>query len=114
MEDFKGTKGIWTAHPYVMCGNNEIHVQSEQKGRSFAIVPNHGVVDVANAQLIAAAPEMLEALLYFRDCYESWSDAHNDVKEKVEIAIAKALGKEADNKSEDKLVYLLTPMSLGE
>ncbi len=51
----------------------------------------------ANAQLIAAAPDMLEALLYFRGDMESWSDAHQDVKDKVESAINKALGKEADN-----------------
>lgn len=60
--EFKGTKGKWSLLPCIMCGNNEIHIQSEQKGRSLAIIPNHNQSDIANAQLIAAAPELLQAL----------------------------------------------------
>lgn len=107
-----------------MCGNNEIHVQSEHKGRSLAIVPNHSVVDVANAQLIATAPELLEALIRLKAMYtdlESTLYDHNltvnnwhlngdtapidnffedldlGAIENAEKVVAKALGKEADD-----------------
>jgi len=45
----------------------------------------------ANAKLIAAAPDMLDALLYILNDRESWSDIHQDVKDKIEQAISKAV-----------------------
>ncbi len=108
MDNWRGTKGTWVArhNGYYMEVNRE---EDFEDGQRLAIsvfvlniIGNRCEIDQsgeaeANAQLIAAAPDMLEALLYFRGDMESWSDAHQDVKDKVESAINKALGKEADN-----------------
>jgi hypothetical protein len=48
----------------------------------------------ANARLIAAAPELLEALEAFKaiDAFEGWHPKYRDAIEKAEAAIAKATG----------------------
>ncbi len=106
--EFKGTKGKWISrynNRYWEVNREEDFEDGKRLAVSvmvFNIEDGNCVSDVshedkANAQLIASAPDMLEALLYFRGDMESWSDAHQDVKDKVESAINKALGKEADD-----------------
>lgn len=96
MEDFKGIKGKWNVYPCVMCGNNEIHIQSEDKGRSLAIIPNHNKSDESNAQLIACAPELLDALQDIINKIREYGYAGHFSPQLhyADITINKALGKE--------------------
>lgn len=59
MEKFKGTKSSWH-----LIGNNGIH---DNKGVCLAIATTDGILSDtecnSNAKLIAAAPELLEALI---------------------------------------------------
>lgn len=109
MDNWKGTKGKWVSRHnghYWDVNREEDFNDGKRLAISVMLFKYDGGGDMiydrsdeveANAQLIASAPDMLEALLYFRGDMESWSDAHQDVKDKVESAINKALGKEASN-----------------
>lgn len=91
MEEFKGTPGPWVAH-------------DDEESMATSVIMNDfgdilGVVgtymtsteeDYANAQLIAAAPELLEALqLIINDCSRMIPKCAED---KAIAAINKALG----------------------
>lgn len=85
---FKGTPGPWVIDEWSMTGIN-----SESKHVALVNYSHHGLPnDVygdeheANANLIAAAPELLEALIEIRKLV-----AHHD---KADLAIAKALGQQ--------------------
>lgn len=86
MKRFKGTPAPWVIDEWSMTGIN-----SESKHVALVNYSHHGLPnDVygdehdANANLIAAAPELLEVLIEIRKLV-----AHHD---KADLAIAKALG----------------------
>lgn len=92
MSEFKGTKGPWEnvggwvdstgKDSKIICAIGSVSMQSEE-------------IQDANANLIAAAPDLLEAL---QDLYTSsfnsshWSEQQLDSFSKARAAIAKALG----------------------
>ena len=53
------------------------------------------VLGLKNALLVSTAPELLEALLYLRDCAESGDWPAGERWAKVQSAIKKATGKKA-------------------
>lgn len=68
--------GPWEAFAGLALGYDVIGVNSvSDKSRAIAITglqrANDEAQSIANAYLIAAAPEMLELLIYLRDCAES-------------------------------------------
>ena len=85
------TKGPWEAH------NGEVTTQ-QIDGRSFrriAAVQDYGMgsqreVDEDNARLIAAAPELLEALRQFVDEFDGCYAEGEPAMVKARAAIAKA------------------------
>jgi hypothetical protein len=88
MKDTKYTPGPWTV---------QLDIEYSDDGtKYFSIIgpwPSYefitGNATAADAALIAAAPELLAALIYLRDCIESGKDpAMGDVHR----AIAKATG----------------------
>lgn len=81
MNEFKGTSGPWVV------GGNEGNKLSVNADPYFVALVDEGDSQEANARLIAAAPELLEALLDLEDracVYVNTSKAKD--------AIAKALG----------------------
>ena len=104
MEDFKGTKGAWIAQyngSYMEVNREEDFEDGKRLSISvmvFNIKDGECIFDrtyeaKANAQLISAAPMLLfELQELVRIC-----KANNISADSAEYAIAKALGKEADN-----------------
>lgn len=109
MEKFKGTPGPWkwTADVVnegnmllgengrtVFDGDNIIQGLSNDEGWGARIGGTHTDVESeANAQLIAAAPELLEALQETIHEVGYWlSTQKPELKEKIESAINKAMG----------------------
>lgn len=99
MEDFKGTSGPW----YASVSDRSIGPVSKYDDQSYGMTLPVAWVEFdvdkacqnANANLIAAAPELLEALqLMLNKAYkQNWNDNYPDELEKAQSAIAKALGK---------------------
>ncbi|MEY0819408.1 hypothetical protein AB7201_06150 [Providencia rettgeri] len=102
--EFKGTPGPWVIDEWSMTGIN-----SESKHVALVNYSHHGLPnDVygdeheANANLIAAAPELLESLRelvsamerYEIDVGESAPVKHREMMNKANSAIAKALGQQ--------------------
>lgn len=104
MEDFKGTKGKWISR----YNGNYWEVNREEDfedGKRLAIsvmvfetkdgnlVFSRSGEAIANAKLIAAAPELLNA------CQLALGgiDPKSDIGKQIKKAINKALGKEGDN-----------------
>lgn len=92
--EFEGTVGVWEVNPKasrnVRCGNTTIaNCSSGQNGENEE-------EEIANAKLIAAAPELLEAL---REVLKKFVDYRNEdltidalmVKQNAESVIEKAL-----------------------
>ncbi|NQY83859.1 MAG: hypothetical protein HRT34_03505 [Alcanivorax sp.] len=90
MSEFKGTKGPWKARnlgteiavfgSYRICGMTGGEIQR----------------DKANAHLIAAAPDLLDALIALRtanggDNFNGWHQGFDSAIEKARAAIAKAM-----------------------
>lgn len=88
--EFKGTKGKWHTNHAVMGGEDQIHILSERCGRSLAVIPNFNKEDEANAHLIAAAPELLNACIVALSAIDIEDVKAYDI---VKNAISKALGK---------------------
>ncbi|CAB5567667.1 MULTISPECIES: hypothetical protein [Providencia] len=96
--EFKGTPGPWVIDEWSMTGIN-----SESKHVALVNYSHHGLPnDVygdeheANANLIAAAPELLEALIELTESAKEAIDGLGDLSDAIDTAkaaIAKALGK---------------------
>lgn len=82
MNEFKGTPGPW------VIGGNEGSKLSVNADPYFVALVDEGYSQEANARLIAAAPELLEALQII--CF--FEDISSAQREIAEAAIAKALG----------------------
>ena len=91
-KEFKGTKGEWGVYEY----GGTVVVQDIDRNGIVAEVHRGEDIDVAqaNAQLIAAAPDMLKALMIINDDIER-GPVRYSYQEKLEIVkktINKALG----------------------
>lgn len=97
MNEFKGTPGSWEVED-----NGYFYDINAVRGTVgnvcssaswFDNDEHRGPVAMANAQLIAAAPELLEALTSTLDEIGFWmSQQKPELREKLVSAIAKALG----------------------
>ena len=92
----KHTPGPWKCSQHLGHPAWSVHVDSGDRGRGLIIVDGVAGIDrehrLANARLIAAAPELLEALEYIgRFIDPTAKDAETMVKH-ARIAIAKATG----------------------
>lgn len=92
MSEFKGTKGPW----YLDDFDNVVHGESNDWGRKESVrvsgvaLPGRVTEEyAANTQLVAAAPELLEAL----QAVVRVADRSTDEFDMARAAIAKALGK---------------------
>jgi len=96
MKEFKGTPAPW----YLIeerPENYEISVEDSWLGQSFASVHNNEFIQSSkgkyNAQLIATAPELLEALQNLYDAIDSCIDLTPELLQASRATINKALGK---------------------
>lgn len=89
MTDTKHTPGPW----FVMDYDDNVHqvaISDETATRYLAVIDNSDETDQANARLIAAAPELLEALANTRaSLQEYFGDEDWDCSE-IDAAITKA------------------------
>ena len=85
----KHTKGPWQVYQ----GQDYIQLTSENDGMKLAELRYPGPEDVANFHLMAAAPEMFEALKDWPSYNTTTSGA---VERKVLAALAKARGEQDD------------------
>lgn len=97
MKEFKGTPGPWIASNY----DRSIGPVCREADQSFGMIFPIAWVEFdgnqeyqqANANLIAAAPELLDALQFTIHEVGHWlSTQKPELKEKIESAINKALG----------------------
>lgn len=95
--EFKGTPAPW----YVANRNDlsEPHgiIKSGEKFIAYTITKGVGrKQEDANALLIAAAPELLEALIEMQHNgrKQGWNDSYESSMEKTRLAISKALGQQ--------------------
>ncbi|MFX2663538.1 hypothetical protein [Enterobacter kobei] len=84
---FKGTPGPW----HVMRGD-----VLDKNGRMVACIEGFcpGEIEIYDAKLIAAAPDLLEALqaMLSKAYKQNWNDQYPDEVSKAQAAISKALG----------------------
>ena len=87
-KEFKGTPGHFFARSEEL-ENGEINVfVSDQNGNSVAFCGNRPGIQERNAELFAAAPELLEAL---QDVLSVWIDEDMaDVTDAEEMSLSKA------------------------
>lgn len=97
MKDFNGTPGPWYR------GGVENGKVSINAGEYFVALVDEGLAQNFNAQLIAAAPDLLEALQQLFSHYKeladsgdagNWKLEDESVGKKAMAAISKALGEE--------------------
>ncbi|MGJ7299750.1 hypothetical protein [Morganella morganii] len=96
---FKGTPGPWVEHRN---GFSTVYVEARLRQGVIQEVAACGPTEAgseaqsANARLIAAAPELLEALIEMQrnGRKQGWNDNYESSMKKTELAINKALGRE--------------------
>lgn len=103
MNEFKGTPGPWEIKPEEV-DRPYIRIRGTRLGGRFKVANvlhpdydgvHHREADEtrANARLIAAAPELLEALTTTLDEIGHWLSQQNPgLKKKIDSVVAKALG----------------------
>jgi len=101
MSSFKGTKGPWVASKFDRSIGPIIKDEDQSNGMILPVAwvefdgkPGH---HQSNANLIAAAPELLEALIEARVWVQGWNAAHESEESYKALimcnkAIARALG----------------------
>ena len=98
MSEFKGTKGVWVIGTAFKADTKNIHIKTDGKlitvedcdGIAVAIVGRISEeAQEANAKLIAAAPELLEALEMCFNALQTYGK-HPIIKLQVEAVINKA------------------------
>jgi hypothetical protein len=89
MKEFKGTPGPWMDEG-VYIGSVHWPFQVAEVAKFFG----HEALDECNAKLIAAAPELLEALqrMVNKAHKQNWNDAYPEELQSAHAAIKKALG----------------------
>lgn len=99
MKEFKGMQGPWVASKT----DRSIGPVSRDDDQSYGMIlpvawvefDGNDAFQKANANLIAAAPELLEALLSIVNMdYQPTDDEHDKVYLKARAAISKALGED--------------------
>lgn len=96
MEEFKGTRGPWFRD-----NSRAIGPKSREDDQSYGMVIPVGWVEfnpeievqVANQQIMASAPELLEALQNMVEAYQHEASIDNPALLSARAAISKALGK---------------------
>ncbi|MEY1278511.1 hypothetical protein AB7080_21040 [Providencia rettgeri] len=85
--EFKGTPAPWVAAEFL----DGFNIKDEKYGKHIAFAPKQN-----NARLIAAAPELLEALIEMQrnGRKQGWNDIYESSMEKTRLAITKALGQQ--------------------
>ena len=99
MEKFKGTAGPWETDEFenIVHGNRDSWGRKNNVRVSGVSLPGRVTEEYrANSRLVAAAPELLEALQsMLKKAYkQNWNDNYPDELLAAESAINKALGKE--------------------
>ncbi len=94
MNDFEGTSGKFFAQSEELENGKVSVCVCDQYGNSIAFCGSSLGLPERNAELFAAAPELLEALRDFVDLFPDVidGDAIMPALDKAEAAIAKALG----------------------
>ncbi|HCR1961872.1 TPA: hypothetical protein ONC42_000520 [Enterobacter kobei] len=89
MKEFKGTPGPW----HVMRGD-----VLDKNGRMVACIEGFcpGEIEIYDAKLIAAAPDLLEALqkMFRAGQKQNWNERYESEMSAARAAISKALGEE--------------------
>lgn len=93
MNEFKGTQGEWE----VVAGDDNAPDVISDIGVEIAFTPTYNgdkTEQWHNAKLIAAAPELLEALqkMLSKAYKQNWNDAYPEELKSAQDAINKALG----------------------
>lgn len=94
MNRFKGTPAPWVIDESSMTGINHESKHVALVNYSHHGLPNdvYGDVHNANANLIAAAPELLSELIRLRNIVASYKQDSGDNLDITDAVIAKALG----------------------
>lgn len=93
MKEFKGTPGPWAGKDVGIC-------RQDRAGLQLGFIMTHDENRVAecaaNAHLIAAAPDLLEALqeMLNKAYKQNWNDQYPDEVSKAQAAISKDMGEE--------------------
>lgn len=95
--EFKGTPAPWYVTNRTDLSEPYGIIKSGEKFIAYTITKGVGrKQEDANALLIAAAPELLEALIEMQRNArkQGWNDSYESSMEKTRLAIAKALGQQ--------------------
>lgn len=105
MKEFNGTPGPWRFDEQTTLSGGPVFYIAQDDNAKYT--PNYSDVSQtcsgelkhiqkANAQLIAAAPDLLEALqaMLNKAYKQNWNDQYPDELSKAQAAISKALGEE--------------------
>jgi len=90
------TPGPWKCSQYLGHPAWSVHMDAGDRGRGSTIVDGVAGIDLeqrlANARLIAAAPDLLEALCKLSELYDAMGAPRGPTRIIADAAIAKALG----------------------